>query len=107
MTLSIFELETQQEGSAQKSRIVDVTSCMVMMTASFVFCAVFVTTFLGMASVGGVQSFVFIMKAGVFVGIMILASALISRMFEAVLVRRVNAMVLGMVLAFALVLFNL
>ncbi len=107
MTFFVFDLESKQEGASQRSRLIDVTSCMVMMTVSFVFCAVFVATVLGATTLPGFAAFFAFVKAFMFVGLMILASTLISTIFEAVLVRRVNAMVLGMVLAFALVLFNL
>lgn len=107
MSFFVFDLESKQEGASQRSRLIDVTSCMVMMTVSFVFCAVFVATVLSATSLPGIAALFAFIKAFMFVGLMILASALISSVFDAVLVRRVNAMVLGMVLAFALVLFNL
>lgn len=107
MAFSIFELEARQEGDTHRSQIIDVTSCMLMMTLSFSFCAVFVSTVLGTMSLGALGAVLVITKAVFFAGVMVMASALLASVFKATLVRRLNAMVLGMFLAFGFVIFNL
>ncbi len=107
MSLYIYDLEAGQESTGAKENLITVTSAMVTMTASFVFCAFFVSTVLSGFTQGWAFMFFVIVRTMLIVGVMVLAASALSHIFDSAIVRRVNAAVLGMVLAFALVFFNL
>ena len=107
MGLSIYDQESAQEGSANKDTVIDVTSSMLTMTASFVFCAVFIAVMLNGSYVGWLYTFLSALKSVLLVGVMIFLASLIAHVFTTAMVRRINSMVLGMVMAFALIFFNI
>jgi len=79
---------------------------MMTMTASFAFCAIFVATVLsGFNYSWGFLLFV-MLRTLLVVSVMLLAASVLTHIFDSALVRRMNAVVLGMVLAFALIFMN-
>ncbi len=107
MTLSIYELESAQEGSHNKDYTIDMASSMVTMVASFIFCAIFIAVVLNGGYVGWLYIFFSVLKAFLLVGVMVFLASVITHAFGTAVVRRINSMVLGMVIAFALIFFNI
>lgn len=107
MSLSIYEMESEQEGTSGRNPLIDITSAVVTMTASFIFCSFFVSLMLN-GNYHGLAFILFtIIKGVLVVGVMLVLAALVAFLFQKAMTRRLNSMLLGIVLAFLMIFFNI
>ncbi len=107
MSTSIYDLEAEQQGTRSRDGVIDITSAMMTMTASFAFCAIFMATVFSAFNTGWAFMFFVILRTMLVVGVMLLAASILAFLFDNPLVRRMNAVVLGMIMAFSLVFLNI
>lgn len=105
--MSIYEMETEAESSVDQDKLVYTASSLFTMTIGYITCAALIAVAINGVTTGWFFIFLSILKAVLLSAVMVLTASIIARTFETSFMRRINSLVLGMILGCSLVFFNL